>query len=78
MKQSFPQLAVLVCACLSLVTLVFFPAPGNYLQAVDFWDFQILQCGTTTIFFFLSVGYFSRGKGNNFLKIHMNVKKSSM
>lgn len=50
---------------LSLVTHVFFfPAPGGCLQAVDFWGLQILYCGTS----FLSVGSFSRGKGNNFLK----------
>lgn len=57
----------------SLVTLVFFPDPGDYLQAVDFWDLQISQCGTA----FLSVSS-PGGKSNNFLKTHTNVKKSSI
>lgn len=57
------QLAVLICDVLSLVTLVFFPAPGGCLQAVDLWDFAMWY-----YYFFVCRFYFSRGKGNNSLK----------
>ena len=64
LAQSFPQLAVLTCARLVSCDTCFSPTREGCLQAVDFWGLQISQRGTTV----LSVGYFSRGKGNNFLK----------
>lgn len=48
-KSHFPSLLYLYMLVSSLVTLVFFPFSGDCLQAVDFWDLQILQCGTTPV-----------------------------
>lgn len=55
----FPSLPSLHVLLSSLVTFVFFPVPGDCLQAVDFRDLQSLQCDTTSL---LSEGYSSRGK----------------
>lgn len=54
-----PSLLSLYVLVSSLMTLVFFPAPGGCLQAVDFWDLQISQCGTT---FFFVYRLFLQGK----------------
>lgn len=41
------------------VVLRTIPALGGCLQAVGFWELQILQCGIPSL---LSVGHFSSGK----------------
>ena len=73
LKWPSPQPAGFMCAGLSLVTLVLFPARGGFPQVVDLWDLQISQCDATS---FLSLGYFSSGKGNNFLKFIWMWKKA--
>ena len=47
-QWSFPQLAIFYMHLLSLVTFIFFSAPGCGLQAVHFWNLQVSQCGTTS------------------------------
>ena len=45
----FPRL-VLTCVCLISCDTCFLPCPWGNLQVVDFWDLQILQCGSTSSF----------------------------
>lgn len=63
-RGRFLSLLSLCVRVLSHVTLVFFPAPGDCLQAVDFGDLQ----SSLWYYYFSSIGCFSRGEGNNFLK----------
>ena len=60
---------------LSLATLVLFPAHGVFPRVVDLWGLQISRCAASS---YLSLGYFSRGKGNNFLKFLWMWKKSNV
>ena len=59
-----PQLAGFICAALSGDTCAL-PCPWGFPRVVDLWGLQISRCAASS---YLSLGYFSRGKGNNFLK----------